>query len=179
MTVFLLGPAQWRQKPPVDIPAWIERHLPATWTSPGEPLSPLDLRIALAEYCKKAGHRAVVMEALSRRRGERHTTMFNRIEQEAKVRQHSVIWPPECKRAGLDIEIGNLLIRLERNEDLDVRIFPHVDAATVRRGEFVSLEKGNRFRYYSDLHEYGALIVPWKSIEELFEFVVYAIGSSR
>lgn len=178
MTVFLLGPNEWRATP-LSVPRWVQDYLPATWNPREATISPLDLRVALAECCRRSGHRAVVMEAYPRGRGERHIAMFARIEREMDVRQHFVVWPPGCKRSGLDVELGNLLTRMERGEDLDVRVFPHIDAAGVVSGEFVSKERGSRSRYYSDLYEYGALVVPWVSMEELFDFVIHAAGTLR
>lgn len=179
MTLFVLGPSEWRGRPPIPVPAWLTDLMNPSALLPSVPYSPRDIRVALAETCKRAGHRAVVMEAYPRRHRERHISLFNRIEREMDVRQHFVIWPPGCKRAGLDVEIGSLLTRIEHGEPLDVRVFPHLDAAGVQSGEFLSYEKGSRSRYYSDLYEHGALIVPWKSLEELFQFVVYAAGTCR
>lgn len=179
MTLFLLGPSSWRGRPSIPNPGWMKDLMTPSWSSRNVSYSPLDVRVALAETCKRAGHHAVVMEVYPRHPGERHLSLFNRIEKELKIRQHFVIWPPGCKRAGLDVEIGNLLTRLERGEELDVRVFSHLDAAGVQSGEFVSYEKGSRSRYYSDLYEHGALIIPWSSLEELFQFVVYAAGTNR
>lgn len=171
MNAFILGPSEWRSRSALSLPEWLLRTLPSGW-GPAEPLQPIDLRAALVGLCRANSIRATMMELHEARRGETHTSLFRRIEQDEHVDRYIVVWLPGCKRSGLDVEIGALLTRMDRGEPLDVRVLAHADAATIQRGTLVGLERGHRTRYYADLSSHATAIVPWRELDELVDAVL-------
>lgn len=167
MTVFVLGPSEWRGRSNIDEAPLIS-HVPTEWPlDKNGRFRPGDIRAAIVGLCNENGISATMMEMHSRRPDENHLGLFLRIEREMAVDRHSVIWPRDCKRAGLDIEIGNLLSRCEYGELLDLRIFVQQGAAEIERGIFVSMEHGQRTRYYEDLSAHASTIIFWDGYSEL------------
>ncbi len=172
MAVLVIGPSKWRARYRPILPAWIPRFFPEGWPTPGtRGPTPLDVRAALVGSLVREGCEATMMELHQAEPGETHTALFQRLVRELPVERYLLYWPYGSQRAGLDVEIGFLLAKLEEGTPLDVRVLVEAGvhaAGRVARGAFVALELGRRTRYYQDLVEYRCPVVEWEDYQALW-----------
>ncbi len=113
MTILVLGPSTWLPGNRPSIPDRLREALPTGWPSPGSgEMSPLDVRVALANVLNQRGAPAVVMEAEEPKAPRNMTQKFHELVEKHWVEEYYLYWPFGAARAGMDVEIGFLLERM-------------------------------------------------------------------
>jgi hypothetical protein len=172
MSILILGPSKWRARHHPTLPEWIPDFFPEGWSAQRTSgVTPLDVRAALVGLLVRAGCEATMMEMHASRSGETHTGLFQRLVRELPVERFLLYWPYGSQRAGLDVEIGFLLAKLEEGLPLDIRVLVEAGAHAAGRlvgTEFEALELGRRTRYYQDLVEYRCRVVEWEDYHALW-----------
>ena len=190
MTILILGPSRWLPNKQPPSLGGLRGNLPAPWTAKGpEILTPVDVRMTLAEILTHGGAPAIVMEAEEPKDPPNSTVKFHELVRKHFVEDYYVYWPYGAARPGLDVELGFLLEQMWRRElrGDHVPVFYEDDGARRRaagyqfarngRFQFVSLERyGKRTRYYPDLVDFGALAKDWRDHGELLEEVLARAG---
>lgn len=150
-TAFLLGPSEWRQA--------------------GARPTPMDVRRELKAILEARNHRVLLMEDLEDAFGEDLVDKFERILDASGIDYVVVYWPKGAKMQTTYDELLLLRKRMDSKVVPPVWILHHDDVLKVDGGEFKLLETGERSRYLEAAARLGAHANPWKTPEQLREFV--------
>lgn len=151
--VFLLGPGMWGP----------ERGASAK-------SSPMDVRRDIAKALDSGGHRVILMEDESDRKGEDMIQKFDRLLR-SKVTDVVLYWPPFAK---MQTTYDELILLYDRKKLLSQRAIPiwvlhHASVAEITGDEFKVLESGSRSRYLTAVARLGVRPLEWESDEDLRE----------
>ncbi len=184
MTLILLGPSAWLHTTRPRIPPWVVQILPpGVEARPGAGPNAKDVRFGLVARLRLANVHATALELHPDRTGEAPVDKLLRVVEDHHIDQFAIYWPYGAVRPALDVEIGWLLHAMQRGEipGDQVGVFyecgPEGHKAARERTTadgrlvFEALEHEKRTTAYQTFVSRGALLIPWSSYEDLFEFL--------